>query len=111
MTDKVKLPCPADLPPAGRDEWHRVVGELCALGIIGRFDRAALQAYCYHFALWSEAAAELKSGAVVTTPSGHQAQSIWVSILNKQALILLRLARELGFTPASRPLGLCHDKT
>jgi phage terminase small subunit len=39
---------------------------------------------------------------MVKTPNGYLAQSPYMAILNKQAEIMLRIASEFGFTPASR---------
>jgi P27 family predicted phage terminase small subunit len=44
-----------------------------------------------------------KSGLIVKSPNGHPIQSPWLPIINRQALIMLRAASELGFSPTSRP--------
>ena len=36
------------------------------------------------------------------TPNGHIQQSVWLSILNRQQLIMTKLQSELGFTPVGR---------
>ena len=41
-------------------------------------------------------------GAMVKSPSGYPMQSPYVAIANRQAEILMRIAAEFGFTPASR---------
>ena len=64
--------CPPELGPAAQREWDRLVGELGKLRVLTNLDRAALAAYC---------------GA---------------SIANRQAEIMMRIASEFGFTPASR---------
>ena len=43
-----------------------------------------------------------KFGAMVKSPSGYPIQSPSVAIANRQAEIMLRIAAEFGFTPASR---------
>jgi P27 family predicted phage terminase small subunit len=44
-----------------------------------------------------------ETGAVTNAPhSNMTVQSPWVSIMNKQALIMLRAAAEMGFSPSSR---------
>lgn len=54
-----------------------------------------------------------KAGNVVTTEGGSLVQSPYVAIINKQTMIMARLAAELGFSPASRTrvsLGAAPDE-
>jgi phage terminase small subunit len=39
---------------------------------------------------------------MVKSPTGYPIQSPYVSIANRQAEIMMRIASEFGFTPASR---------
>lgn len=95
--------CPPELSPAAQREWHRLVGDLAALRIITSLDRAALAAYCGAYALWAESTEAIqKYGAMVKSPTGYPIQSPYVSIANRQAEIMMRIAAEFGFTPASR---------
>ena len=89
--------------PAAQKEWQRLVGELAALRILTNLDRAALAAYCGAYALWAEATEAIqKYGAMIKSPSGYPIQSPYVAIANRQAEIMMRIASEFGFTPASR---------
>jgi len=66
-------------------------------------DRVALAAYCNAYGLWAEAIEAIqKYGTMVKSPSGYPIQSPYVSIANRQAEIMMRIASEFGFTPASR---------
>ena len=95
--------CPPELSPTAQREWHRLVGDLASLGLLTSLDRAALAAYCAAYALWAEATEAIqKFGAMVKSPTGYPIQSPYVSIANRQAEIMLRIAAEFGFTPASR---------
>lgn len=95
--------CPAELSPAARREWDRLVGDLARLRLITSLDRAALAAYCGAYAMWAEATEAIqKYGAMVKSPSGYPMQSPYISIANRQAEIMMRIASEFGFTPASR---------
>ena len=95
--------CPPELRPAAQSEWHRLVGELAKLNMLTNLDRAALAAYCEAYAMWGEAIEAIqKFGAMVKSPSGFPMQSPYVSFANKQAEIMIRIASEFGFTPASR---------
>jgi P27 family predicted phage terminase small subunit len=95
--------CPAELGPVAQREWNRLVGELTKLRLLTNLDRAALAAYCGAYALWAEATEAIqKYGTMVKSPSGYPVQSPYVSIANRQAEIMMRIASEFGFTPASR---------
>lgn len=95
--------CPQELGPTARREWERMAAELSKLRILTALDRAALAAYCNAYALWAEATEAIqKYGTMVKSPSGYPIQSPYVSIANRQAEIMMRIASEFGFTPASR---------
>jgi len=95
--------CPQELGPVAQQEWHRMAAELAKLRILTALDRAALAAYCNAYALWAEATEAIqKHGTMVKSPSGYPIQSPYVSIGNRQAEIMMRIASEFGFTPASR---------
>jgi P27 family predicted phage terminase small subunit len=95
--------CPTELGPVARAEWDRLTGELGALKFLTTLDRAALAAYCGAYALWAEATEAIqKYGTMIKSPSGYPIQSPYVSIANRQAEIMMRIASEFGFTPASR---------
>ncbi len=97
------LECPPELGPLARQEWDRIVGELTQLGVLSSFDRGPLAAYCTAYALWIDAMEMVcKHGAMLKSPNGFPIQSPYLSHLNKQAEIMIRIASEFGFTPASR---------
>lgn len=95
--------CPPELGPVARREWDRLAAELASLKILTALDRAALAAYCNAYGLWAEAIEAIqKYGTMVKSPTGYPIQSPYVSIANRQAEIMMRIASEFGFTPASR---------
>jgi P27 family predicted phage terminase small subunit len=95
--------CPPELGPAAQREWGRLVRELSSLNMVTQLDRAALATYCGAYALWAEATEAIqKFGAMVKSPTGYPMQSPYISIANRQAEIMMRIASEFGFTPASR---------
>lgn len=95
--------CPVELSPAAKKEWDRLVKDLAPLKMLTSLDRVALATYCQAYALWAEAiVAVQKYGAMVKSPSGYPMQSPYIAIANKQAEIMMRIASEFGFTPASR---------
>ena len=110
---QVTIPdCPEELGETARREWNRLVGELATLNLLTNFDRAALAAYCGAYALWAQATeAVQKYGVMIKSPSGYPVQSPYVSVANRQAEIMMRIASEFGFTPASRSRISTHSKT
>ena len=101
--DPIVPDCPPELGPVAQREWQRLSGELDKLRILTELDRAALAAYCGAYALWAEATENIqKFGTMVKSPTGYPIQSPYVSIANRQAEIMMRIASEFGFTPASR---------
>lgn len=96
-------PCPPELSPLARQEWERLSVELAKLNLITHLDRGALAAYCGAYALWADAMEQVqKFGTMVKSPTGYPIQSPYLAIANRQAEIMLRVAAEFGFTPASR---------
>jgi P27 family predicted phage terminase small subunit len=95
--------CPPELGPVAKQEWDRLVEQLAPLRMITHLDRAALASYCAAYALWVEATLAIQTyGAMVKSPTGYPIQSPYVSIANRQTEIMMRIACEFGFTPASR---------
>jgi P27 family predicted phage terminase small subunit len=97
------LECPSHLSPVARQEWDRIVPELTAIGILSSADRTQLAIYCAAYARWVEAEEMLQwHGAMMKSPNGHPMQSPYLHTAHKEQEIILRIASEFGFTPASR---------
>jgi P27 family predicted phage terminase small subunit len=95
--------CPAELGPLARKEWDRLVAQLGPLRLLTQLDRAALATYCGAYGLWAEATEAIqKFGVMIKSPQGFPIQSPYLAIANRQAEIMMRIASEFGFTPASR---------
>ena len=95
--------CRPELSPLARQEWMRLTAELAKLNLITHLDRGALATYCGAYALWAEAMEQIqKFGTMVKSPTGYPIQSPYLSIANRQAELMMRVASEFGFTPASR---------
>jgi P27 family predicted phage terminase small subunit len=95
--------CPPELGPTARQEWDRLAPELAAEGRLTPLDRGPLAVYCAAYALWAESVEALqKYGAVIKSPTGYPVQSPYLSMVNRQVEIMIRIAIEFGFTPASR---------
>ena len=53
--------------------------------------------------MWAEATEAIqKYGTMIKSPQGYPIQSPYLSIANRQTEIMMRIASEFGFTPASR---------
>jgi P27 family predicted phage terminase small subunit len=95
--------CPPELSPTARQEWERLTAELSKLNLITHLDRGALATYCGAYALWAEAMVQIqKYGTMVKSPTGYPMQSPYLGLANRQAELMMRIASEFGFTPASR---------
>jgi P27 family predicted phage terminase small subunit len=93
---------PAWLTEAQRTGWDYAI-ECAPFGLLKRLDRSTLVAWVVAEDLHRQAAEKLNGGAMlIKTPNGMPVQSPYLSILNKQAMIMLKAASEMGFTPASR---------
>ncbi len=95
--------CPPELGPLAREEWARICVDLVKLNLVTRLDRGVLATYCAAYGFWVEALQQLhKFGTMVKSPTGYPIQSPYLAIANRQADLMVRVASEFGFTPASR---------
>lgn len=87
-----------------RAEWRYIV-ENSVPGLLTSVDRGNLTAYVVAACLHRQAAKELakaKSLVVQVGERGAMQQHPALQIVNRQALIMIKAAAEMGFTPASR---------
>jgi P27 family predicted phage terminase small subunit len=115
-----KIPsCPKTLTGEARKEWRRVTKELAQLGLLTAIDRAVLALYCQAWGRWVYAEEQLEKlrtwagrdgeepelpppGWTFTTDKGYEGVTPWLSIANKAASEVRKLAAEFGMTPSSR---------
>jgi phage terminase small subunit len=92
------------LSPSQRDGWNWVMAH-SPPGMLKLLDRGALAAWVVAEDLHRQATIQQgRVGLLVKAPiSGALIQSPFLPIINRQALIMLRAAGELGFSPVSRP--------
>jgi P27 family predicted phage terminase small subunit len=99
----VIVDCPTELGPVARQEWDRIVPQLAAVDRLSGLDRGILAVYCMAYASWLDATVTIQTyGSIMKSPNGHPMQSPAVSIANQNADIMIRIAVQFGFTPASR---------
>lgn len=85
-----------------RQSWNYAI-QCAPYGLLKRLDRSVLVTWVVAEDLHRQAVEKLNKGALlIKTPNGMPIQSPYLSIINKQALLMLRAASEMGFTPASR---------
>ncbi len=95
--------CPPEIGAIAKAEWKRLAAELVKLRLLTSLDRAALATCCAAYELWSESITAIETyGSMVKSPQGFPMQSPYLAIANRQTEIMLRVASEFGFTPASR---------
>jgi P27 family predicted phage terminase small subunit len=71
----------------------RLTAELAKLNLISHLDRGELATYCGAYALWAEAMEQIqKYGTIVKSPMGYPIQSPGLSIANRQAEPMMRIA-------------------
>jgi phage terminase small subunit len=89
---------PDDFTAEQRAEWDEAIAH-APPGILRRIDAGALRVWVIASDLHRQARKELAIGGLLVEgkPSGY------LSILNRQAALMLRAAEQLGFTPVSRP--------
>lgn len=82
--------------------WRYAI-ETAPLGLLKRLDRSTLVVWVIAEDLHRQAVEKINGGAMlIKTPNGMPIQSPYISIINKQASVMLKAASEMGFTPASR---------
>jgi P27 family predicted phage terminase small subunit len=93
------------------DEWHRIAGELHALGVLRGVDVQLLGAYCVSFATWRTAVETLTTlaaedpvthGLLVRSADGNARRNPLAKIAADAAMDMLRFANEFGIGAAAR---------
>lgn len=93
---------PGDLPVSALPFWNQAIADAPA-GLLRRLDLRVLTVWSIAAWLHSDAARQVAASVtVLQTKSGELVQHPSLAILNKQAIIMLKAAAEMGFTPSSR---------
>jgi P27 family predicted phage terminase small subunit len=116
IQEEVESDMPVPEPPAhlgedGVEEWHRIIDELDALGIVTGLDVGALAVYCAAYDRWVVAERALavhvalfgEAGALtVVSQKGSVIKNPLVTIAREAALDVVKVASEFGMTPVGR---------
>jgi phage terminase, small subunit, putative, P27 family len=102
-----KEPLKADEPPPWMDgpqaaAW-RYAMEHAPAGMLRSLDQSVLAAWVVAQVLHADAATRVqKLGSILRSKEGQPYHNPWMAVMNKQAMIMMKAAAELGFTPSSR---------
>lgn len=100
ISEAGKLRCPARLLPAAKTYWKQIVPELASQGLVNKLDQAILEMLCQNYARWQQAEKELEAATVETNHGKVVHPAAKAALQYENAY--LKLAQELGLTPASR---------
>lgn len=93
---------PDHLSDEQKECWRYAI-ENAPSGLMKLLDQSVLETWVVAQVLHRKANDQVsKYGMIVKTPGGAWIQNPYLCILNKQAIIMMRAAAEMGFTPASR---------
>jgi P27 family predicted phage terminase small subunit len=94
---------PSWLTRSQRRIWRHAVSN-APLGLLRRIDSGLLVTWVIAVDLHREAAAKVAQFGLLTKApdTGMPMQSPYLAILNRQTVVMIRTAAELGFTPSAR---------
>lgn len=97
------LKAPPDwMSEAQKAIWSEAIRS-APFGLLKTLDASVLTAWVVALDLHQQASKKLNDGAMlIKTPNGMPVQSPYIAIVNKQAVIMMKAASEMGFTPSSR---------
>ena len=107
-------PCPDYLDDVARDCWHRMTGQLDAMGLLTRADGEALALYCSTYSQWMKARSRLEEEGMLvitktTVETSKRTTTREVSKINPMVSVvaecqrqMVRLLTQFGMTPSSR---------
>jgi len=107
MRKVTATPGPLVDPPEWFEEgqktaWHYAI-ENAPVQVLRRIDKSILAAFIFAEDLHRKACLAMqKEELLVSSPKGYALQNPYLPIINRQTMLMLRAASELGFTPCSR---------
>lgn len=104
----VDQPPPANFSSEAADEWRKALAACGSMRSLTSADLALLEQWSIARADFIRATRELEAGGMVITDSeGNAKRSPWLSVRDRASDMIIRLAKEFGFSPAAR-LRLGH---
>lgn len=102
QTDKIPDP-PKFLDAEALKEWKRVAPLLFEAGLLSSLDKACLAGYCQSWSRFLSAEKQLENqDMLITSPTGNVCPNPLIRISRQAQEQCLRLAKQMGITPASR---------
>lgn len=99
------LLCPEFLSDNQKVIWNDAINN-APKGLLKSVDLSVLCVWVVAFDIFQQANKEIEKTGLVITEKGHNGnynkQSDYISIINKQAAIMIKASAEMGFTPSSR---------
>jgi P27 family predicted phage terminase small subunit len=102
LTEVPASSCPDHFNADQRDAWEFAVRH-SPPGMLKRIDAPALEAWVTALCLHRRALAQVNRTGMLVRNGTQMIPNPYIGIVNKQALVMLKAAAELGFTPVSRP--------
>lgn len=80
-----------------------MVVELETLGLVSKFDHAALEAYCANYSRWKRSEETLRrEGDIIEFPNGAKGPHPAIRIVNQALSLMRQYLIEFGMSPSSR---------
>jgi P27 family predicted phage terminase small subunit len=100
--EEAGLPAPDFFTPSQQEIWSYAVAH-APRGVLTKIDTGVLAVFVIAADLHRQAVmAQNRRQLLIRAPSGMPMVSPYVHIANRQAILMLRAAEQLGFTPTSR---------
>lgn len=102
---------PAHFTDVQREIWDYAIAN-APKGLLKQLDLSVLETWVVACVFHRDAVKQVtENGQVVTSPSGYPIVNPYLSNANKQALIMMKAASEMGFTPSSRSRIVMAEET
>ena len=94
---------PSDLPPGAVPFWNQAIAD-APRGLLKRLDLRILFIWANAAWLHSDAATKISRSSVMvqSARTGEVYQHPMLSVMNRQATLMLKAAEQMGFSPSSR---------
>ncbi|MFZ1793851.1 MAG: phage terminase small subunit P27 family [Anaerolineae bacterium] len=100
--DRASTAPPEHLSGVAKSKYEELVLQLSANNVITVVDVGALEAYCEAYATWLESKKEAAKRPVILNSRNDSVMNPQMRIANMAVQQMIKLASELGITPASR---------
>lgn len=93
---------PESLSDRQKEIWRRAL-EQAPQGLLKSIDESVFKVWVIAYDFHDQANSMVnKAGVFMKTKNGVPIQNPWMAVVNRQSLIMMRAAAEMGFTPSAR---------